>query len=48
MLFTRSCGIRSTTLPGRATRVPRPGRNEPCDCGSDRKYKKCCGRLRAL
>ncbi|WP_419164145.1 UPF0149 family protein [Candidatus Palauibacter sp.] len=31
-----------------ATRVPRPGRNEPCDCGSDRKYKKCCGRLRAL
>ena len=20
-----------------------PGRNEPCWCGSDRKYKKCCG-----
>lgn len=20
------------------------GRNEPCPCGSDRKYKKCCGR----
>ncbi len=31
-----------------ATRRPRPGRNEPCDCGSGRKYKKCCGRLRAL
>lgn len=23
---------------------PRPGRNDPCPCGSDRKYKKCCGR----
>lgn len=21
----------------------RPGRNEPCACGSGRKYKKCCG-----
>jgi uncharacterized protein YecA (UPF0149 family) len=23
-------------------KVPRPGRNEPCHCGSGRKYKKCC------
>jgi Protein of unknown function (DUF1186)/SEC-C motif len=23
---------------------PRVGRNEPCPCGSGRKYKKCCGR----
>lgn len=23
---------------------PRPGRNEPCHCGSGKKYKKCCGR----
>jgi hypothetical protein len=23
-----------------------PGRNEPCWCGSPRKYKKCCGALR--
>ena len=22
----------------------RPGRNDPCSCGSLRKYKKCCGR----
>ncbi len=22
----------------------RPGRNEPCPCGSGRKYKHCCGR----
>jgi hypothetical protein len=23
--------------------TPRPGRNDPCPCGSGRKYKKCCG-----
>lgn len=23
---------------------PKPGRNEPCPCGSGKKYKKCCGR----
>ncbi|GGM74881.1 preprotein translocase SecA [Longimycelium tulufanense] len=27
---------------GRATSWP-PGRNEPCWCGSGRKYKRCCG-----
>ncbi len=21
----------------------KPGRNEPCPCGSGKKYKKCCG-----
>ena len=21
----------------------RPGRNQPCPCGSGKKYKKCCG-----
>jgi uncharacterized protein len=24
--------------------TPRTGRNEPCPCGSGRKYKHCCGR----
>jgi SEC-C motif domain protein len=24
-------------------RQPRPGRNDPCSCGSGKKYKKCCG-----
>lgn len=24
------------------TAVARPGRNEPCHCGSGRKYKHCC------
>ncbi|MGH3493133.1 MAG: SEC-C metal-binding domain-containing protein [Sciscionella sp.] len=28
--------------PARAISWP-PGRNDPCWCGSDRKYKKCCG-----
>ena len=23
--------------------TPKPGRNQECPCGSDRKYKKCCG-----
>jgi SEC-C motif domain protein len=23
--------------------APKPGRNEPCLCGSGKKYKKCCG-----
>ena len=23
--------------------TPRTGRNEPCPCGSGKKYKKCCG-----
>lgn len=30
-------------LPSRASRQIR--RNEPCPCGSGKKYKKCCGRL---
>lgn len=21
------------------------GRNDPCPCGSEKKYKKCCGRM---
>jgi hypothetical protein len=25
-----------------ATTIARPGRNEPCHCGSGRKYKHCC------
>ncbi len=24
---------------------PKIGRNEPCPCGSGKKYKKCCGRM---
>ncbi len=25
--------------------MPKVGRNEPCPCGSGKKYKKCCGKL---
>lgn len=27
-----------------AKAAPRVGRNDPCPCGSGKKYKKCCGR----
>jgi len=27
--------------------VPRVGRNDPCPCGSGKKYKKCCGKEQA-
>ena len=27
--------------------VPRVGRNQPCPCGSGKKYKKCCGKNHA-
>jgi uncharacterized protein len=39
----------ATVLAGRDTERPEPahdpkvGRNDPCPCGSGRKYKKCCG-----
>ena len=23
---------------------PKTGRNDPCPCGSGKKYKKCCGK----
>ena len=26
--------------------TPKVGRNDPCPCGSGKKYKKCCGRER--
>jgi preprotein translocase subunit SecA len=28
-----------------AAEVPRVGRNEPCPCGSGKKYKQCHGKL---
>lgn len=35
----RSIGPRVETL----RRADVPGRNDPCSCGSGKKYKKCCG-----
>ncbi len=31
------------TKPQPVTVPPRAGRNDPCPCGSGKKYKKCCG-----
>lgn len=35
---------RSMRVPQIAKAPPRVGRNEPCPCGSGKKYKKCCGK----
>jgi uncharacterized protein len=35
----RSIGAR----PACVQRLATPGRNDPCSCGSGKKYKKCCG-----
>lgn len=38
-------GAIAANLPGMPHKAaPRPGRNDPCSCGSGRKYKQCCGR----
>jgi uncharacterized protein len=38
-------GTMAANLSGRPhVAAPRPGRNDPCSCGSGRKYKQCCGR----
>jgi len=34
----------SIDLPVRRA-IPKVGRNEPCPCGSGKKYKNCCGRV---
>jgi tetratricopeptide (TPR) repeat protein len=33
----------STTRPQENSRPVKVGRNEPCPCGSGKKYKRCCG-----
>jgi uncharacterized protein len=35
---------RAATAQAIARQGGAPGRNDPCPCGSGRKYKKCCGR----
>lgn len=37
----RERGEAKKQQPHRA--APKPGRNDPCPCGSGKKYKKCCG-----
>jgi SEC-C motif len=41
-LLRRLCGrtVKRQTLP---TAAPKIGRNDPCPCGSGKKWKRCCG-----
>lgn len=39
--YTRA--VRSGPAPIKSSQ-PKVGRNEPCPCGSGKKYKQCCGR----
>jgi len=43
----QSSGETSNAMPAAAPVVSgqqRAGRNDPCPCGSGKKYKKCCGK----
>jgi len=44
--LTPEAAYRTLFRGGRST--PKVGRNEPCPCGSGRKYKKCCGGVEGL
>ena len=39
----RNRGAELTREPSGIGRKPRVGRNDPCPCGSGKKFKKCCG-----
>lgn len=38
-IYTRA--VREGPVPYKAA-TPKPGRNDPCPCGSGKKYKQCC------
>lgn len=44
------CAHHAAGYPDPAKAVKRPGRNDPCTCGSGQKFKKCClnGRQRKV
>lgn len=37
--------VRQRDREARVGRKQEPGPNDPCDCGSGKKYRKCCGRF---
>lgn len=41
--FTKSVAEAKLRQGSSARAEPRPGRNEPCNCGSGTKFKRCCG-----
>jgi len=36
--------MKHSNMPGNENRRKKVGRNDPCPCGSGKKYKKCCGK----
>ena len=36
-------GRRGSGIATQRRNAPKVGRNDPCPCGSGKKYKKCCG-----
>lgn len=37
-------GVMEKVLKSAVKAASKPGRNAPCPCGSEKKFKKCCGR----
>lgn len=42
--LNRQLNLKNHTGKSKTVRRKKIGRNEPCPCGSGKKYKKCCGR----
>ena len=40
----KSTNDSDTTRKGRTVKKEKIGRNDPCPCGSGKKYKQCCGK----
>jgi len=43
-MFLSHAGSEGGSKPQPAKRAAKIGRNQPCPCGSGKKYKRCCGR----
>ena len=43
-ILLREPNIKENTVPAIVSAQSKTGRNEPCPCGSGKKYKKCCGK----
>ena len=41
--FVEEANVKSAPI----VKGPQPGRNDPCPCGSGKKFKKCCGAIAA-
>ena len=42
LLFLK--GYKKEKTSHTVVKAPKVGRNDPCPCGSGKKYKKCCGK----